>query len=144
MAKLRHCFFFIIFYFKNRKFLYRHEIRQKVRDYILGHFLEVISSNEEMLTLPCEELLDIINDDALNVKNETPIWEFCLKWIQFDETNRMQSLPSILRSIRLGLLEKNVKILTNLSRIYRFIKRTQVCVSSLNIHFLCSISNSKC
>ena len=69
----------------------------------------MVTSNEEMMSMPCEELLDIINDDALNTRNEAPIWEFCLKWIAFDEENRLQNLPSILRSIRLGLLDRSVK-----------------------------------
>lgn len=91
--------------------MYRHEIRKKVRDYILCHFLEIITSNkEEMLSLPCEELLDFINDDALNTKTEVPIWEFCLKWIEFDVENRLQSMPLILRSVRLGLLDKHVNL----------------------------------
>lgn len=89
--------------------MYRHEVQKKVREYILCHFLEIITSNEEMLTLPCDQLLDMINDDALNTNNEAPVWEFCLKWIQFDEETRLQHLPLILRSVRLGLLEKNVK-----------------------------------
>lgn len=88
--------------------MYRHEIRKKVREYILSKFLEIIAVNEDMLSLPCDELLDIINDDALNTKTEAPIWEFCLKWIGFDVKNRIQSLPLLLRSVRLGLLDKNV------------------------------------
>lgn len=89
--------------------MYRHEIRKKVREYILCHFLKIITQNEEeMLSLSCEELLDMINDDALNTKTEVPIWEFCLKWIGFDEGNRLLCMPLIIRSIRLGLLDESV------------------------------------
>lgn len=107
-------FHFIIIFFVHRKFLYRHKIQKTVRAYVLGHFLEIITSNEELLRLPCEELLDIINDDALNTKSEAPIWEFCIKWIQFDEKHRLQSIPVLLSSVRLGLLDKNVKKKQNL------------------------------
>lgn len=128
-------YFIFVFISSSRKFLYRHEVRKKVREYILCHFLEIIASNEEMLTLPCDELLDIINDDALNTKDEAPIWEFYLKWIRFDEENRLQNLPLILRSIRLGLLEKNVNFVT----ILQFYQTQIKCVN-----VLCSISNRKC
>lgn len=93
-----------------------------------------------MLRLPCEELLDIINDDALNTKTEVSIWEFCLKWIGFDEENRLKSMPLILRSIRLGLLDKDVN-LEYFITIIHFIKRIK-CVSGY-LFFLCSISNSE-
>lgn len=89
--------------------MYRHEVRKKIREYILCHFLEIITSNDEMLTLPGDQLLDIINDDALNASSEAPVWEFCLKWIQFDKENRLQHLLLILRSVRLGLLERPVR-----------------------------------
>lgn len=81
-----------------------------MRRYILCHFLEIIASNEECLSLSCDDVLDLIKADALNTKSEVPIWEFCQKWIAFDEENRLQILPSLLRSIRIGLLHQNVNI----------------------------------
>lgn len=100
-----------------------------MREYILCHFLEIISANEEMLSLPCDELLDIINDDALNTKDEAPVWEFCLKWIQFDKENRLESLPLILHSIRLGLLEENVNFAYFVTIPQFFIKRFYIKLS---------------
>lgn len=103
--------------------MHRHEIRQKVREYILCHFLEIIASNDEMLSLSREELLDIINDDTLNTKSEVAVWEFCMKWIAFDEENRLQLLPLALHGVRLGLLDQTVNTSTLLSRLFWFIKR---------------------
>lgn len=89
--------------------MFKHEIQRKVREYVLYNFLEIVAINNEMLSLSCEDLLDIINDDALNTKNEEPIWEFCLRWIDFDEKNRRESVPLLLGGVRLGLLGLNVK-----------------------------------
>lgn len=92
-----------------RKYLYKHEIQRTIRGYILCNFIEISKHNDKLLTLSIEELVDLINDDALNAKNEEPIWEFCLRWIEFDEKNRPASVPKLLESIRLGLMNKNVR-----------------------------------
>lgn len=78
--------------------------------YILSNFLEIAATNEDLLSLPCEDILDIIGDDALNTKTEEPVWEFCLRWIEYDETNRLQSIPLLLNGVRLGLLTKKVMV----------------------------------
>lgn len=88
-----------------------------------------------MLSLSCEDLLDIINDDALNTKNEEPIWEFCLRWIDFDEKNRRESVPLLLGGVRLGLLGLNVK----------YIIITILLIEMFNTTFwLCSSLNNEC
>lgn len=103
--------------------MYKHDIQRKIRDYILCNFLEIAVTNEEMLRLSCEDLLLLIRDDALNTKTEKPIWEFCLRWIEFDKKNRLQSIPSLLEGVRLGLLDKIVMY----TSLYIYIYRLNLC-----------------
>lgn len=91
-----------------RKSLYKHEVHRIIRDFILKHFIEITKDNDDIINLQIEDLLDIINDDALNAKNEEPIWEFCVRWIEFDEKNRFEYVPQILEGIRLGLINQDV------------------------------------
>lgn len=74
------------------------------------------------MDLSIEHLLLLITDDALNTRSEEPIWEFCLRWIERDENNRIEYIPRLLEGIRLGLMSKDVGhiIITIL-----FIKRFQ-------------------
>lgn len=101
--------FKFLFFFFARKFLYKHEIQRKIREYILSNFLEIAATNIEMLHLSCEDVLDIISDDALNTRSEEPIWDFCLRWIEFDENTRRRNVPKLLGAVRLGLLSQHVK-----------------------------------
>ncbi|XP_031627271.1 kelch-like protein 10 [Contarinia nasturtii] len=89
-----------------RKWLYKHEIERSIREYILRNFIEIFQSNDVVLNLSVEDLVDILKDDALNTKTEEPIWELCLRWIEFDEKNRPQYVPQLLACIRLGLMNK--------------------------------------
>lgn len=93
----------------SRKCLYKHRVQREIRVYILRNFIEITKMNEDIIYLSCADLLDLISDDALNAKNEQPIWEFCLRWIEFDEKNRIQNVPSLLEGVRLGLMNQDVR-----------------------------------
>lgn len=88
----------------------RDKIHRQIREYILRNFTVIAVCNTDILGLSCEDLLDLISDDMLNTKSEEPIWEFCLRWIEFDEKNRSQSIPLLLNGVRLGLLTQQVII----------------------------------
>lgn len=98
-----------IFFFHFRKCLFKHEVQRDIRQYILRNFIEITKLNEDIIYLSCADLLDLISDDALNAKNEQPIWEFCLRWIEFDEKNRIENVPSLLEGVRLGLMNQDVR-----------------------------------
>lgn len=63
----------------------------------------------DILSLSCDDLVDIIMDDSLNSKSEEPVWELCLRWIEFDEENRKQHVPRLLENVRLGLMKQDVR-----------------------------------
>lgn len=94
--------------FHFRKYLYKHTIQRDIRDYILRNFIEITKVNEDIMRLSLADLVDLLSDDALNANNEQSIWEFCLRWIEFDEKSRIGNVPSLLECVRLGLMNQDV------------------------------------
>lgn len=43
--------------------------------------------------------------DELNVKSEEAVWECALRWVHHDPERRKQHIVTLMRSIRLGLLD---------------------------------------
>lgn len=95
-----------------RRYVYAHEIQNKLRNYVLHNFHQFTGVNkEEILNLSIDDLFDVIADDKLNVQNEESVWEHCVRWIQFDEKNRVQYTQKLLQGIRLALMDPNVGLM---------------------------------
>lgn len=78
--------------------------------YVLRNFVEIALKNAELMELPFEQFHEIIRDDMLNCKDEEPIWECCLSWIDSDPNNRREYVRQLLGGVRLGLLSPKVKM----------------------------------
>lgn len=61
------------------------------------------------MSLSVEEVVEFLRDDSLNAMSEEPIWEFCVHWCSADESTRLESIPSLLTTIRLGLMTEDVR-----------------------------------
>ncbi|KAK5645391.1 hypothetical protein RI129_006691 [Pyrocoelia pectoralis] len=73
--------------------------------YVMRHFVVIAQQSEEILNLSLEGLQEIINADELNVKSEETVWEAILRWIDHDSDNRKAHIVTLMRGIRLGLLD---------------------------------------
>ncbi|XP_074036531.1 kelch-like protein 10 [Leptinotarsa decemlineata] len=73
--------------------------------YIMKNFAQISTESDEILTLSLSELQEIINSDDLNVKSEETVWETILRWIDYDIDARKQHIVSLMKCIRLGLLD---------------------------------------
>lgn len=62
----------------------------------------------EILKIGLNDFYDIISDDMLNTKDEEPVWQCCIRWIDYDPINRSQYITKLLRGVRLGLLNTKV------------------------------------
>lgn len=71
--------------------------------YIHKNFTRV-SESDEFLNLNFNDLIEIISKDEINVPTEENIFEACMRWVKFDETNRAMLLPNVLSKVRLPLL----------------------------------------
>lgn len=71
--------------------------------------MTVATQSDEFLHLPLDELNSIILEDELNVKSEEVVWEAVLRWVNYDPDLRWQHTVKLMGSIRLGLLDTQVR-----------------------------------
>lgn len=77
--------------------------------FVLKNFTDIALQSTELLELPFDHFYEIISDDMLNTKDEEPVWECCLNWIEQDPNDRRAYVRQLLEGIRLGLM--NAKVL---------------------------------
>ncbi|GAB6019992.1 Kelch-like protein 10, variant 3 [Chamberlinius hualienensis] len=71
-------------------------------------FVNVSKHSTDLLSLNLEDLMELLECDELNVKNECLVWETVVKWIDFDPEKRSDHVSILLRGgVRLGLVEQN-------------------------------------
>ena len=73
--------------------------------YVMCHFVQVAQQSTELLHLPLAELSRMVGADELNVKSEEAVWDCVLRWINHDPDNRKEHIVTLMRNIRLGLLD---------------------------------------
>lgn len=81
------------------------KLEEWTRLYILRNFVDVARESTEIVYISEAELEKIISSDELNVKSEETVWELIIRWIDFDPENRKKHIVSLMKNIRMGLLE---------------------------------------
>ncbi|KAJ8967473.1 hypothetical protein NQ314_002787 [Rhamnusium bicolor] len=81
------------------------ELAASTWTYIMRNFSQIAILSDEILTLSLPEIQEIINADDLNVKSEEIVWETILRWIDYDIDARKTHIVSLMKCIRLGLLD---------------------------------------
>lgn len=69
------------------------------------HYFEPISKSDDFLAIDCDELLQIIDNNNLNVKNEELVCEAVMRWIQSDVDKREKDVQRIFEKVRLPLMQ---------------------------------------
>jgi kelch-like protein 18 len=72
-------------------------------DKFINRKFAAIASSEEFMQLPFNELIDIVRRDEI-CGSEEVIFEACMRWIKYNESERSQHLPEVLSKVRLPLL----------------------------------------
>ena len=83
---------------------FRQELESATWRFILANFVQLTKISVEFLHLSPSELLELVRDDALNVKTEEETFEAVTRWIDFDNSSRSKFLPELMKQMRLGLL----------------------------------------
>ncbi|XP_013407609.1 kelch-like protein 18 isoform X2 [Lingula anatina] len=79
------------------------QLVEAANKHLQKHFIEV-SRSEEFLNLSQAEVLDILCRDELYVTSEEQVFEAMLAWIKKDMDNRVDTLPELMRHVRLPLM----------------------------------------
>jgi kelch-like protein 10 len=87
---------------------YNQELIEATRKYVLKNFPAIFESNEDLMRLNIDDFYELISDEMLNVKDEQPVWECVVRWIDYDPEKRSQYLVRLMRGIRLGLIDTKV------------------------------------
>lgn len=74
------------------------------KNYILRNFVEVANKNIDLYKIGLKDFYEIISDDMLNTKDEEPVWECCIKWMDHDPIVRSVHVTKLMNGVRLGLL----------------------------------------
>lgn len=84
-------------------------LAEKAWKYIMRYFVSIATLSEELVTLSLGDLQEIINADELNVKSEETVWDSILRWINHDPEDRKRHIVSLMKCIRLGTVEIDLK-----------------------------------
>ncbi|XP_056275552.1 kelch-like protein 10 isoform X2 [Pseudoliparis swirei] len=91
------------------------ELQRRAYRYMVEHFEEV-AHHEEFLQLPLQRLIDILERDDLNVRNESVAFEAVLRWIDHTPETRKAHVAVLFSKVRLALTSLNymrLKVLSN-------------------------------
>lgn len=86
------------------------DLYAKAKLYVLRNFENVVAKSDELLQISKDEMYHIMNNDMLNIKDEALAWEGILRWVKFDVNLRMQHVPMLLTTVRLGILQFQVRL----------------------------------
>ncbi|CAH1271167.1 KLHL24 [Branchiostoma lanceolatum] len=76
------------------------DLKKKGRDVAVSQFLEVWQ-NEEFLTLPTDELVNLLADKDLQINSEDDVVNSVIRWLDHDAEGRKTSIPRVMQEIRL-------------------------------------------
>ncbi|XP_035221187.1 kelch-like protein 10 isoform X1 [Stegodyphus dumicola] len=87
------------------KYFQYEDLKDKARSYIMAHFQEIFPTSADFLNLEADDLVTILSSDNLNVKSEHLVFSAVNRWVDSEPQMRAVYLPSLLRCIRLALLD---------------------------------------
>ena len=82
------------------------ELQLAASSYAQQHFLEVLEGGE-FLELGQTELAELLQSEDLSVQSEEQVYESVIKWVEHDVVARQTQLASVLKHVRLPLLERS-------------------------------------
>ncbi|KAM3871717.1 kelch-like protein 10 [Diretmus argenteus] len=80
------------------------DLRRKAYLFILHHFEEMLGVSEQFVELSLQQLTDLIEEDELNVKQESTVFEAVLRWIAHVPQERNGHISVLLPKVRLALM----------------------------------------
>ncbi|KAM7404468.1 hypothetical protein PAMP_011813 [Pampus punctatissimus] len=104
---------------------YYPKLKHKAYLFTLSHFEEVAATSEEYLLLSVQDLVKIIENDLLNVKQEKMVFEAILRWIAHSPKERKNHLSLLLSNVRLALMSP-VHFIDNVSH-NEVVKASKAC-----------------
>ena len=81
---------------------YTPELNHKAFLFTLDHFEDIAATSEELLLLTAQQLVKVIENDRLNVKQETTVFQAILRWIAYAPEERSRYISLLLSNVSEG------------------------------------------
>lgn len=88
-------------------------IIDKAREIALDKFMKVINGNE-FKYIECELLVELLSNNAVNVRSEEDIFNAIAIWMEVDLTKRRPCIQELMKIVRVELLNDSVCTLTKI------------------------------
>ena len=75
------------------------DLAKKASNSIKENFFSAVN-NEEFVSISKKSLIDFISSDEIQVEREEEVYQAVLKWVKYDEENRVSDLPELLSHLR--------------------------------------------
>ena len=75
------------------------ELAKRASNSIKENFFSVVN-NEEFVSISKKSLINFISSDEIQVEREEEVYQAVLKWVKYDEENRVSDLPELLIHLR--------------------------------------------
>lgn len=80
------------------------DLEKRGRSYIRQNFTQLIQEGNEFEMLEIDDVIDILQDDELNVRNEEMVFKAVKKWVEANPTKSKRHLLDLLKCVRFGTL----------------------------------------
>ena len=81
------------------------DLAKRASDSIKENFFSAVN-NEEFVSISKKSLINFISSDEIQVEREEEVYQAVLKWVKYDEENRVSDLPELLIHLRKKSLPK--------------------------------------
>ena len=75
------------------------DLAKRASNSIKENFFSAVN-NEEFVSISKKSLIDFISSDEIQVEREEEVYQAVLKWVKYDEENRVSDLPELLSHLR--------------------------------------------
>ncbi|CAF1155091.1 unnamed protein product [Adineta ricciae] len=94
-------------------------------EYLMRNFIHMIKTNRTFLKLSIEQLLELLANDDLNVRNEENLFDACIQWIDHNTEQRKAFIAQLISNLRLGLVPSSFFL--NQIRQHSYVKENDLC-----------------
>uniref|UniRef100_A0A5K3F4Y7 BTB domain-containing protein n=1 Tax=Mesocestoides corti TaxID=53468 RepID=A0A5K3F4Y7_MESCO len=90
-----------------------------------AHNFKTVVDYEEFLYMTAEELVELLSREDLHIDSEETAYNALIRWVYYDEANRVMHLPNLLSYVRLAIM--SVRFLTDIVDNERLIRQSLEC-----------------
>lgn len=104
-------------------------LKTKAMKFVLSNLANILESSQEFVIMEPSELLEILLDDELLVKDESEVYEAIKRWVDFSYIARRNQYESLFQAVRLPFCKRN--FITGVIEKNKTIRKSKVCKAAI-------------